>query len=208
MIDSANTYTLNPLCQRRDQPVVIGISWAFEGGDLWQAAEPIKGHEGNYVDVYNYINADFQIYVEFAEKGFNLDVKIINPDGSVDYSEGNIKAIAQWNKALKDFYDSGENLPLESNVTMTFMVANQCIPTINLVTNNTVLAPGASGTVLEENTSTINNALLYPLALGESIVLGESNNEFTSNNEQFKNLHKNFGNPNFSPTRDQKHLIH
>ncbi|MEK9726663.1 MAG: hypothetical protein VW397_01010 [Candidatus Margulisiibacteriota bacterium] len=189
-----SNYSLNLLKERREQPVVIGIIWAFEGGDLWQAAEPIKGHEGTYLDVYNYIDSDFQIFIEFAEKGYNLDVKIVKPDGSIDYNESNIKAIASWDKSPKDFYDSGENLADMSDVTMTFGGSTDtCIPTINVVTKNSIV--NDSGEKLVEQVSTINNGLLYPLSLRESIVFGKDNNEFSKGgNERFKTLHQNFGN--------------
>ena len=62
---------------RRELPFVIGTTFYYNGGDVENHGELIGGEQSLFYDVYSRHKHEFQVHVDFAEKGYQINA--INP---------------------------------------------------------------------------------------------------------------------------------
>jgi hypothetical protein len=152
-------YKLSPTIPRNEQPVVLGLGWQYEGGQVYN--DPTLFNKGYFTVSVN-TDKFFQVYIEFAQKGFKIKTEAPN------HPNATLSLASITSPPHKAVNLNNANLPQGTNVAMRFGGSSQyCIKQIDATrTRNKVTE---DGTELEEETESKANILSYPLAVGESV---------------------------------------
>ncbi len=105
LVLSGNTPILNPEVARKNQPVMLALLGAHEGGDNW-LYDCCMGHKGNFLDVYEVHNSEYKIKITFEEYG--LQVKVITTP--INNKAASVFALEQSFNLNKDHVAYGETI--------------------------------------------------------------------------------------------------
>ncbi|MEC8677396.1 MAG: hypothetical protein VXX85_00915 [Candidatus Margulisiibacteriota bacterium] len=179
---TGNGYALSSAIVRRELPFVIGTTFYYNGGDVENHGELISGEQSLFYDVYSRHKHQFQVHVDFAEKGYQINaITYFEHDETSSRSDSDVNPLISFASPAE--YDDSFFNPDLPNLVQSKPVGltlggsyDQCIQSVDAIREITLA--NATGDALERYFAEYDNLTEYPMALGETLLIGSGNTNY------------------------------
>ena len=178
---TSTNYEMSDALFRRELPFGVGVTFVYNGGDIVDLLNMWFAEEDIYAIVNNHQSLSLQVHVEFAEQGYLINAEVY--DRHLDETDKSTSALSSvisfsatspsetppW--GVGDLNPDADNIATAEEIALVLGGSStQCIQDIAITQER--IEPSETG--LTQNIITIenDNAVGYPLALGESILIG------------------------------------